>query len=113
MFFGISDGYFGMFDAVEFILGKVGNIVISPVIQKEIMQEPAAGCGLVIQFQYLARLVGKIRNFHHMLVNGRIMMIKLFKLKKFFMFVNITDNLVKFTFHRSTSMRAGHDSGRY
>jgi hypothetical protein len=54
MFFGISEGDFGMFDTVVFMLRKIRDIMISPVIEEKIVKEPATGGGSVIELQKLA-----------------------------------------------------------
>ena len=54
MLFGIGDGDFGMFDAVEFFRRKVRNVMIPPVVQEEIMEKRAASGRSVIEFQKLA-----------------------------------------------------------
>ena len=54
MFFGIGEGDFWMFDAVEFFRRKVRNVMIPPVVQEKIMKERAASGRSEIELQKLA-----------------------------------------------------------
>ncbi len=112
MFLSVGKRDFGVFDTVEFVFREIGDVVISPVVEKKVMQECAPRSGVMIQLQKFASFIGKIGDVHHMFVDGRVVMVMFFEFQELFMFANVTDNCIEFVFRRFPSVIAGYNFGR-